>query len=393
MTIQQKGIVLIIKSAITGERYELPNGFDAEEALKIAAKHQISALIYYGAINCGISQDLPIMQKLFLTTCQLITISERQLYEIDKIFSAFDQNKINYMPLKGTLLKKMYPRSEMRVMSDADILINTEQYDIIKPVMMELGYLESVESDHELIWKKENINIELHKRLIPSYNKDYYEYFGDGWRLGVPVSENATCYKMSAEDEMIYLFTHYAKHYRDAGIGIKHIVDLWIYQKNVNMLNNEYILAELKKLQLDTFYKNTMRTLETWFNEAPPDDVTDVITNVIFNSGVYGTYEAHILSTAVKGTKNTGSAKKTRINRLIVMIFQPYKYMRKRYPILDKMPILLPLMWVVRWCEAIFFNRKNIRINHNDLKVMSVEKIDDYKKSLNFVGLDFNFKE
>ena len=34
----------------------------------------------------------------------------------------------------------MYPKTEMRVMSDADILIRTEQYDKIRPIMVELGY-------------------------------------------------------------------------------------------------------------------------------------------------------------------------------------------------------------------------------------------------------------
>ena len=50
--------------------------------------------------------------------------------------------------------------------------------------MQNLGYSEGSESDHELIWRKGNkILIELHKRIIPSYNKDYYAYFGDGWQL------------------------------------------------------------------------------------------------------------------------------------------------------------------------------------------------------------------
>lgn len=393
MTIQQIGIISIIKSAITGEKYSLPESFDIIQAAKNAKRHQISPIFYYGAINCGVSADLPIMQKLFFETCSLMAMNERQLYEINNIFCAFDENKIEYMPLKGTLLKKLYPKAEMRVMSDADILIKTEQYDRIKPCMCELGFTEVTESDHELIWEKDGINIELHKRLIPSYNKDYYEYFGDGWRLGVPVSDSATRYKMTPEDEMIYLFTHYAKHYRDAGVGIKHIVDLWVYRKNNNNLNESYIISELKKLQLDVFYKNTVHTLSTWFDEEKSDDIAELITNVIFNSGVYGTHEAHILSDAVKKTKNTGSVKITRLKKILKMVFLPYKQMCEKYVILVKVPLLLPFMWVVRWCEAILFKRNNIKNNRADLKVMSVQEVDNYQKSLNFVGLDFNFKE
>ena len=50
-------------------------------------------------------------------------------------------------------------------------------------------------------------------------------------------------------------------------------------------------------------------------------------------------------------------------------------------------------MWVVRWFNVLFFKRENIRKINGDLKIISAEKIDDYQKALNFVGLDFNFKE
>lgn len=392
MDSQQTGIILLIKSAILGRNYSLPKDFDLDSAATVARKHQISALFYYGALNCGFSQDLPAMNRLFTGTCRLITVSEQQMYAINAIFAAFDENRIDYMPLKGTLLKKMYPKSEMRSMGDADILIRTEQYDKIVPLMQKSGFNEQLESDHELIWDKNGIHIELHKRLIPSYNKDYYEYFGDGWRLAKPAFEDGTRYAMTPEDEMIYLFTHYAKHYRDAGIGIKHIVDLWVYKNSVKKLDNEYILKELGKLRLDVFYKNTMRTLDVWFDDAAPDDVTEFITRIIFNSGVYGTHEAHLLSEAVKISKQTGTAKSVRAKKIIQLVFLPYESMCKKYPVLEKAAILLPIMWVVRWFDVLLFKRKNIKKNSDDLKVMSAEKIDDYQNALNFVGLDFNFK-
>ena len=105
--------------------------------------------------------------------------------------------------------------------------------------MQKLGYAEKVESNHEYIWHKAGSYIELHKRLIPTYNKDYYSYFGDGWRLAK--LKDGTRFSMTDEDQMVYLFTHYAKHYRDAGIGIRHIVDLWVYRNNKPNLNEEYI--------------------------------------------------------------------------------------------------------------------------------------------------------
>ena len=65
--------------------------------------------------------------------------------------AAFEKNGIAHMPLKGILMKQLYPRPDMRIMGDADILIRVEQYEKIKPLLEELGFAEKLESDHELI--------------------------------------------------------------------------------------------------------------------------------------------------------------------------------------------------------------------------------------------------
>ena len=74
-------------------------------------------------------------------------------------------------------------------------------------------------------------------------------------------------------------------------------------------------------------------------------------------------------------------------------MFLPYKSMCQKYPFLEKAKILLPVMWVVRWFNVLLFKHQKIKKSQEDLKIMSVEKIDNYQKALNFVGLDFNFEE
>lgn len=44
-------------------------------------------------------------------------------YETEKILKAFDENKIKNIPLKGYFMKKEYPRSDFRSVSDVDILL------------------------------------------------------------------------------------------------------------------------------------------------------------------------------------------------------------------------------------------------------------------------------
>lgn len=389
----QCAILALIRSAITKEPAIISQDFDFESAYSIGISHQIVSLLYYGIRNSGIILPAAIKKKFFRTTVQMIVQSENQKMEIDKIFETFEQSGIQYMPLKGTVLKEIYPSSDIRTMGDADILIRTDQYTLIRSLMIELGYIEITESDHELIWDKQGLLLaELHKRLIPSYNKDYYAYFGDGWRLAQPIDEKSFRYKLSDEDQFVYLFTHFAKHYRDAGIGIKHAVDLWIYLRHYPDLDFQYIEAELTKLQLLPFYKNVRRLLRVWFEDEKSDEITELLSSVIFKSGVYGTHESHIASETVKAVKSTGSVRKAGIRKLWNIMFLDFNSMCKKYPILRTVPVLLPMMWPVRLLGILLFKRDRIRVLRKDLKLSNEIQVTDYQSNLHAVGLDFNFK-
>lgn len=388
MNATQIGIISLIKSAITGEKVVVLKDFDWQNAIKTIKKHQIAPLIYYGIINSGINISEDLLSVLENTTCQCIALNHNQFFELENIYKVFNEIGIEYMPLKGAVLKKLYPKPEMRVMGDGDILIKAEQYEIICEAMQTLGYTELIESDHEFIWNKTNIHIELHKRLIPSYNKDYYSYYGDGWRFAKP--DAGSCYKMSDEDTFVYIFTHYAKHYRDGGIGIRHITDLYVYLISNPKLDKKYIETELNKLGLLEFYKNTITTIGVWFDNKSENDISDFITDRIFESGSYGTYVSHILSGAVKDLNAFGNVKFKKTFRLI---FLPYKDMIKKYPVLKKNPLLLPFFWIGRIFNILFTKREKIAEHRKELKYMTEENIAKYKKELEYVGLDFDFNK
>ena len=163
MNTTQQGIILLLKSAITGEKLPLPEAFDLEAALTEINRHKIHTLAFQGGINCGIPRNHPAMQQLFQKYCHAMLVSEGQLRELQRIYKAFDKNGIAYMPLKGCNMKSRYPRPELRLMGDADILIRMEQYERIVPIMESLDFVFKGESDHELIWQSKGLYLELHK--------------------------------------------------------------------------------------------------------------------------------------------------------------------------------------------------------------------------------------
>lgn len=393
MNVQQKGIIALIKSTLDKKPYTLPEGFSIGQAAREALRHKIVGFVYYGAVYCGIDKKLDPMQGLFRYLIPTMNVTEKQYYTVGKVCAAFDENGIDYMPVKGTVLQSYYPSRELRTMSDADILIRMEQYEKITTIMQQLGFAFEYESDHELVWKNKNLFLELHKRLIPSYNRDYAAYYGDGWRLGHPEKEGANRYVMSNEDQMIYLLTHLAKHYRDGGVGIRHMLDLYVFSNAHPDMDEAYMARELKKLRLLEFYNNVCDTLQVWFNDAPETEVTDLITNVIFRSGEFGIAEDRLAAGGLREISTGKSAKKMRKDRVWNALFQPYDAMCEHYPVLKKWKILLPVMWIVRAFKVVFFKTDRIKNERKKMKLLSDDRLNSYDRSLKAVGLSFEFKE
>ena len=390
MNQQRREILDLIKSCILGERAQVSDDFDWENAYNLGKSHQILPMLYYGAYNSQISIPEAIKEKLNLVAIHSIRKDQNQLREIAKVKKLFVQNNIAFLPLKGMLLKYLYPQTDIRSMGDADILIRMDQFDAIRPLMEEMGYREIVESDHEWIWDKSGIlHLELHKRLIPSYNRDYYAYFGDGWERAHKTETSE--YVMRDEDQLVYLFAHYAKHYRDAGIGIRHLLDIYVYLRAKPNMDNAYIQKELQALHLADFYENTLQTIRVWFDGQEDSPMTDFITEWIFESGSYGTKDRQVLSEGLKISKTVDQSQ-VKHTKVIRTIFPSAKTLSQKHRILCKLPILLPFFWVYRWITTILLRPGAIKRKQEDINMLSTETISTYQKQLNYVGLDFNFK-
>ena len=387
MTDFQAGFLSLIRSALTEAPPALPGDFDFGRAYALAERHQVLPLIYYGAMCDPDFMSHPMAESFFQRTCVYISYSARQQETVEELCRLLDRTGVDYMPLKGSVLKALYPRPEMRIMGDADILIHMEDYPRVTPVMESLKGTPLSESDHEYIWRlPSHVVIELHKRIIPSYNRDYYAYFGDGWRFARPIAPGARRHDMTAEDKLIYLVAHFAKHYRDKGAGVKYVVDLYVFHRAYPHPDMTYLEKELKKLGLWDFFGHIQRLIEVWFGDGESDGRTDFLTDRIFDDGVFGREERGAVSDALRLSGSARSAKRMRTRH---MLFPPYGTMCNRHPILKKWPILLPLLWILRLLTTVFSHRDRMENKRKQLALMSEENVAAYGKELSYVGLGF----
>lgn len=390
---QQQGLLLLVRSAMLRKPEKLPEAFSLAKLISLIERQQITSIALEGALLCGISPDLPEMQALIEKSCALYSLSSCQMEEIKKICIEFDDNQIDYLLLKGINLKEYYPEPHMREMSDADILIRIAQYEKIKPILRKNGFVAGQESDHELHWDKPALHLELHKRLVPSNNRLYFTYFQNIWNRAFRISDSKSQYVLSKEDELIFYVVHFAKHYRDGGIGTKHLTDLWLFMKNNREIDTDYITSELNKLSLSDFFNNLCATLQVWFGNRELDEKTEMITKVILSGGAYGRAGAQYIASAARYSASSGSTKRGRMRRFQYLFCPPFEAMCRLYPILKKMPVLLPFVWVFRWIHALIFKGNTVKMRYAEAKSVTPQVIEDYKKKLLLVGLSFDNKE
>lgn len=383
----QLGIITLIKSAITQQAYELPDGFDIGEAYALVSKHHVYSMVYDGAVRCGISQTHPTMQLLFQKYCRALQINEGQMRELKRIFSAFEENQIDYMPLKGTIMKSYYPKPELRQMGDADILIRQEQYDRIAAIMEELGFEEKAETDQDYTWQSNFLYVELHKNLMPPEAKNLYAYFGNGW----PRAEHElnTRYAMKPEDFFIFLLAHFAKHYRKSGIGCRHVVDVWVFRKLNLIKDYAYLEKELAKLQMLEFYHGICRLVSCWFEGGKMDDKMVFVTDVIFHSGSWGTDEQMRISAVVRETRRY-SGKFGKILYLARRVFPEYKDLRAEWPILKKAPWLTPFIWFFRLLKKLCHPNTSLADQKKLTSMMTKDNLEARRNALNYIGLEYD---
>lgn len=393
MTSFQKEIILLVKSAIDGVKVEISKDFDWDKAITIGKKHNILPLLYYGVINSEIELEPQLKTILENFAMQYLYVDIKQSHHIDLILNAFEHNNIDYMPLKGVLLKKLYPKPEMRYMGDADILIKECQYDKIIPILESLGFTEKKRTQHELVWVKDNVCIELHRRIFDPHVTDMCEYYGDGWKFAQKESSDSSKFLMSSEDNFVYLFSHFSKHFIGSGIGVNHIIDLYIFLKKNDKMNDKYITSQLEKLNLLKFYYNILKLIDVWFNGKKSNDTINIISDKIFCDGSYGSKENMDIINKANEISAKGNNIFYPIKKAAFLVFPKYSDMCDKYYMLKKYFFLLPFFWIWRIIGGVFKLPKFIIKTHNRNEYVTDEKLENHYSIMKKVGLDNNFKE
>ena len=141
MTECQKIILSLIRNSVLPGHEALPEDCDWSAVYRLGKKQQATALLYYGAVNSGYTGNAEGFLNLRQDAMCCAAVEQNQLCQAERILDCFDRENVDYLPLKGITLKKLYPATELRTMSDIDILIPATALHtkIIDPSLVYIG--------------------------------------------------------------------------------------------------------------------------------------------------------------------------------------------------------------------------------------------------------------
>lgn len=309
---------------------------------RLAKKHDLAHVVSRFVSQNQIEVEHELLEKLQREELASIYRYEQMKYAYEEICGALDRAEITYVPLKGSVLRPFYPYESMRTSCDIDILIHESDLAAATDCLTAMGYRSGRQNYHDIsLYAPNQIHLELHFNI--QENMDSLDaVLKDAWDYAVPVEGSR--YAFTEPFLAFHIFAHMAYHFLSGGCGIRSLLDIWIMEYRMGIA---YPCAKelLEKAGIYRFASEMSRLAEQCFAGQKLDLFGDSVLTYIFRGGVYGSSENSMAMYK--------SQEKSSFHYLMERIFLPYRSMKVAYPVLKKVPILLPFCWVARWVKAL----------------------------------------
>ena len=317
-----------------------------QEVYRLAKKQDLVQIVSQFIYKNKIEADPALITAFQKTEILAVYRCEQLNYALREISSIFDDAKITYIPLKGSVIRPYYPDQRMRTSCDIDILIHEEDLDGAIRALVHKGYRCGDRNYHDIsLYAPNQIHLELHFNILE--NMDPLDgVLCRAWQYALPAEGSSHTFR---DDFFVFhMYAHMAYHFLSGGCGIRPLIDLWIMEHRMGL---SYSCAEvlLKEAGIYTFAAEMHRIADLCFSQNAQDDLSDLVLCYIYSGGLYGTKKNKIAMEKRKSGSTVGYVLKR--------VCLPFENMAVLFPILKKMPLLLPLFWVIRGIRAVIRGR------------------------------------
>ena len=277
MTNEKKFFIQVLRDYIKSNQTSVDATVEWDILVDIVQQQQLSAIFYYQT-----------KKQCFLThyAAQLYcSINQEQLlYEIKQ---CLDKAEIQYVFVKGAVLRKYYKHPEFRSMGDLDLIVHENDKKYVGELLESIGF-ECKEGVNEWIYYKNEFEVELHHALV--YDTDKLEckaVLNDFWKY---VTDN----QLDNNYHLVYLLIHLRKHLLNNGVGFRQFLDIALMIEYEN-LDWEWIKTFLQSIGMRKFASSVFAVIARCFQINIPISYEDIeedfyhrVLEKLFKDGIFG---------------------------------------------------------------------------------------------------------
>ncbi len=336
---------------------------DLKELYAVSRFHSLTALVCEGLELTKLSPTEESQKYITVFQKEKEKAARKNLMldtKRSELFAFMEQNAIWYMPLKGVILKDMYPKIGLRQMADNDILFDKSYRKTIRDWFAKQGYeIKSYDiGNHDVYLKEPVYNYEMHIALFEeSRSRKLQEYYKNVKSRLVKDSDNNYGYHFTDEDFYIYFISHGFKHFDGSGNGLRFLCDLYVYLKaKESTMDFSYINKSLKALELIDFEQNCRELVGEIFGDIHTFKFESLaprhyeMLQYFLSSGAYGT---------LKQSVQKGVDKRGKLQYLFWRLFPGAEILKNYHPVF-KNKWLMPIGWIYRTFKIISSREKKL---------------------------------
>lgn len=263
----------------------LPQGLSWERVCHVARAHRVENMAF-GAARELVRRQAPEVARRWEELCtqnQVQTLTQQA--EGARVLEALNRAGIPVILLKGSVLRRVYPRPDWRQMCDLDLFVGEKNLPAAAGILASLGFraIEDKNDHHQSYDKPPYLHVELHTRLVHRRDRQL-DFFSNPWSEAQPAEGVPGAYILRPNAFYLHMLTHMFLHYGAQDCTIRAVLDVALFRSVYGSQLDEGVLRQgFKRLHLAWLAGAVEQLAESWFGPEAPQPVPPGAEEVQWN--------------------------------------------------------------------------------------------------------------
>lgn len=351
----EKALFALVRNSLLNA--PLPDDFSVSagewaEIFQLASDHDITQLLFDAVSRNHLLAESSVgyqkgKEQYKLAMMRIIKIEEMQA----RIMRVLEEGGIDFVLLKGSVLRPLYPQAWMRTSCDIDLLVHAADMKSAGELMADklaFTHSETVTMHDVSFYEDGGVHLELHYQLEHS-DQQQDAILSSVWKHVQRLPDLKHGYRLAPEFFAYYHLAHMKKHLiRNGGCGIRTFLDWWIIEHRLSY-DRAQLAQWLSQGGMARFVEAVSHLSRYWLEGGTISTLEEELSQYVLRGGCYGTKESQSVIQFARADSKAAL--------IFQRIFLPYRYLCLLYPWLSGRKWLYPVATIRRWL-GIFDPRK-----------------------------------